>query len=254
MASGSLRGVAVGVVLACALLVSACGRGSGLFKQQYEYEEEIYLSLDGSATVNVNASVPALVALRGVDLRIDPNARVDRQKVRALFEGPGVNVTRVSLSRRNRRRFVHVSLDVADVRQLSRIAPFSWSTYRLQQEGDVVDFTQVLGPSAAKPVGNVGWRGDELVAFRMHLPSRVPYHNSPDTVQRGNILSWEQPLRERLAGAPLDLEVHMEPESILYTTLLLFGSTVAAAALTFALVIWWVVRRGRDTDLLESRP
>ena len=32
------------------------------------------------------------------------------------------------------------------------------------------------------------------------------------------------------------------------------AATVAAAALTFALVIWWVVRRGRGTDLLESRP
>ena len=37
-------------------------------EEAYEYEEELYLGLDGSATLNVNASVPALVALRGVDL------------------------------------------------------------------------------------------------------------------------------------------------------------------------------------------
>ena len=38
----------------------------------------------------------------------------------------------------------------------------------------------------------------------------------------------------------------MEPESILYTTLLLFGSTIVAAAMAFGVVIWWVARRGRD--------
>jgi hypothetical protein len=188
-------------------------------------------------------------------LTTDPAARLDRRKVRALYEGPGATVSRVSLSRRDRRRFVHVSLDVADIRQLPRIAPFAWSTYRLQRQGDVIEFTQAVGPSARKPVGDVGWSGSEIVGFRMHLPSRIPWHNAPDrTVQRGNILEWEQPLSERLKGAPLNLEIHMEPESILYTTLLLFGTTVLAAAVTFALVIWWVVRRGRESELVESRP
>ena len=59
---------------------------------------------------------------------------------------------------------------------------------------------------------------------------------------------WEQPLAARLKGEPLDVEVRMEPESILYSTLLLFGATVVAAAITFAVVIWWVVRRGRDSE------
>ncbi len=85
-----------------------------------EYEEELFLALDGSATLNLNASVASLVALRGVDLDVDPRARIDRGDVRALFEGPGVEVTRVSLSRRDRRRFVHVSVDVADIRQAWR--------------------------------------------------------------------------------------------------------------------------------------
>jgi hypothetical protein len=162
-------------------------------------------------------------------------------------------VTRVSLSRRDGRRFVHVSLDVADIRQLPRVAPFAWSRYRLQRQADVVEFSQVVGAAATQPVSGVAWRGDELVAFRVHVPSRIPFHNSREPVQRGNILAWEQPLSDRLAGAPLTLEVHMEPESILYTTLMLFGTTVAAAALTFAVVIWWVVRRGRRAELAESR-
>jgi hypothetical protein len=44
----------------------------------------------------------------------------------------------------------------------------------------------------------------------------------------------------------------MAPSSILYRTLLLFGSTILAAAATFAGVIWWLARRGRDTDPAES--
>jgi hypothetical protein len=243
-------------VLSLALLVAVLlsGCGGGLLKKEYEYEEELYLSLDGSATLNVNASVPALVALRGADLDVNPRARLDRARVRALFEGPGVEVTRVSLSRRDGRRFVYVGLEVDDVRRLSRVAFFSWSSYRFDQRGDVFEYHQVVGPSAGRPVGDVGWTGREVVAFRMHIPSEIPYHNAPSRkVERGNILEWEQPLAEREKGAPLDIQLQMEPESILYSTLILFGSTVVAAALAFAAVIWWVARRGRDPEMMGSR-
>jgi len=36
----------------------------------------------------------------------------------------------------------------------------------------------------------------------------------------------------------------MESRSILYRTLRLFASAVAAVAVMFGLVIWWTVRRG----------
>ncbi len=239
------------IVCACALVSSACA-GRGVFKPEFEYEEELYLALDGSATLNVNASVASLVALRGVALDPNPRARIDRAAVRALFEGPGVDVSKVSLSRREGRRFVHVSIQVMDVRRLALRAPFAWSSYRLDRQGDVIEFRQVVGRSAGKQV-DAGWTGQEIVAFRMHLPSEIPFHNSPTGVQRGNILEWQQPLVERLNSTPLDVQVQLEPESILYTTLLLFGSTVVAAAIAFALLIWWVVRRGRHGEMAESQ-
>src|SRR4051812_5487501 len=125
-------------IIAAVLLFTACsGR---LVKKQYEYEEEVYLGLDGSATVNVNASVPALVALRGANLNPSPKARFDRDAVRAFFEGPGARVAEVSSSRRYGRRFVHASIDVDDVRALQRLAPFAWSTYRFVRDGDVFEF------------------------------------------------------------------------------------------------------------------
>src|SRR5512145_1239209 len=116
-------------LVVCAMTCVVTSVGCGALAQKYEYEEEIYLRLDGSATVNVNASVASLVALRGVDLPLDPKARLDRERVRALFRIPGAQPPRLTLSRRDGRRFVHVSLDVPDVRALQRQRMFAWSTY-----------------------------------------------------------------------------------------------------------------------------
>jgi hypothetical protein len=240
------------LLAAYSILVSACGSG-GLLGKDYEYEEELRLHVDGSARMDVSSSVAALVALRGFDL--DPGADVDRSNVRSMFEGPGVAVRSVRVSRRDGRRFVHVRVDVEDIRQLSRLAPFSWSSYQFRRRGEVLEYKQQVGASVAKAVGGVGWNGNELVAFRMHIPSVIAFHNAPSKkVQRGNILEWEQPLAERMKSVPVDVEVNMEPDSILYTTLLLFGSTIVLAGATFGVVIWRVTKHGRDEVAPVSNP
>jgi hypothetical protein len=217
------------VIVLLAVLSISCGGGE-LFRQ-YEYEEEIYLSLDGSATVYVNSSVAALDALRGASFDTNP---------------PATRVTRSpTLSRRSTRRFVHVRIDVDDVRRMSDALPFAWSTYQFTREGDLWVYRQRVGtPSGRVPAG-VNWNGSELVAFRLHVPSRVQYHNAgAANLRRGNILVWEQSLKDRLAGAPLEIDARMESQSILYRTLFLFGATFVAVALLFVVVIWWIVRRG----------
>lgn len=240
----------VALVLTGAVLTVSCGR---LLKTEYEYEEELYLALDGTATLNVNASMASLVALRGANLPTDPMARVDREQVRQLFSGPGT-LARVTLSRRDGRRFVHASVDVTDVKQLPTLAPFNWSTYRFDRQADVFEFHQIVGAPKRGQIGDVGWTGKELVAFRIHVPSKIPFHNAPSRrTERGNILEWEQPLTARLQGEPIDIQVQMEAQSILSRTLLLFGSTILAAAATFAVVIWLVARRGRTPSVAESR-
>jgi hypothetical protein len=217
-----------------------------LGSREYEYDERIDLSLDGSAIVDVNASIPALVALHGAKLDVDPEARFDRPAVRALFEGPGATVTELSPYRKHGRRFVHVRLNVADIRRLSKIAALSWSRYRLEHTDSEDHFIQDIESPAAGNPGDVGWTGEELVAFRLHLPSKINFHNSPDrVVERGNILAWEQPLRDRLAGAPLHMEARMETQSILYRTLWLFGGTFLAAMAVLAAIVWWILRKGR---------
>jgi hypothetical protein len=214
--------------------------------RKYEYEEDLYLALDGSATVYVNASVPALVALHGLNLDVDPKSRLDRAAVRAMFESPAAHVESITTSRRDNRRYVHLRIAVPDVRRLGDAPPFAWSRYSIERSNGVIKYHQVIGAMGGRAVGNVGWTGAERVAIRLHLPSRVPFHNSPTReIERGNIIVWEQTLSDRRKGQPLDIEVHLETQSILARTLVLFGFMVALAAATFTLVIWLVMRRGR---------
>lgn len=239
MAFRSLLGVVL-VVLA----LTSCQR-LGLTKQ-YEYDERVELSLDGSAVVDINASIPALVALRGETLSVDPQARLDRQVVRRLYEGEGVRVREVSAYRRHGRRFVHVRLEVARLIDLPRLRPLAWSSYRFDRTGGEFRFLQEVGTAARLSVGEVGWAGDELVAFRLHLPSHINFHNSPIGIERGNILVWEQTLRDRVASRPLRMEARMETESILYRTLWLFIGTFVAAMAVLAVIVWRVSRKGRS--------
>jgi len=136
---------------------------------------------------------------------------------------------------------------VSDIRKLPAARVFSWASIRFDRMGELYRFREDLGASANKPVGDVGWKGSELVGFRLHLPSKIAYHNAgEDNLLRGNILAWEQPLADRLAGQPLEMEARMEPTSILYRTLWLFVGSMAAAFTMLALIIWWVVKKGKD--------
>jgi hypothetical protein len=247
-----VRAAALLIALIAAGATMACG--GRLFGKQYEYEEDLYLATDGSAQLIVNASIPALVALRGLKLDPNPTKQVDRDQIRAAYASAVADVTRVSRPwRRDGRPFVQVRLKVHDIRVLNTAAPFAWSQYALQEETDTRVFRQSVGPSALKPgsLQNYGWKGQELVAFRVHMPSRIVDHNARDidsneasVVQRGNILAWEQLLTDRLDGRPLSIEVRMDRRSILYTTLWLFAGAFAAAVLLLCAIVWLTIRKG----------
>lgn len=247
------RVAVTGLLLAGAL--AACQSPLG---REYEYEEQLYLSVDGSANVILSSSIPALVALRGVPLDPAPSSRVDQAEVRAVFEAAGCPVSSVGAPwRRDGRRFIQVRMATDDVRTLSSCGVLSWSTYALTSEmgdedGERLRYVQTVGPPAAGNPGDVNWDGSEVVGFKLHLPSRIEFHNvrrledgSPGELERGNILSWEQRLADRRAGTPIRMEVVMGADSILYQTLLLFGVAFAAAVSLLGLAIWLTVRRGR---------
>lgn len=238
-------------------MLAACGAGFG---RQYEYDEQLYLNADGSAAVVVNASIPALIALRGLALDPDPRERLDRNRIRQMLSEPGLEITRVSRPwRRRGRQFIQIRAEIDDVERLGATQLFRWSTYSLETRSDATgeyrEYRQVVGAPSGTPPANAGWNGSELVAFKLHLPSKIREHNvrvletnEPGTYERGNILTWEQRLSDRLAGKPIDMQVSMESGSILYRTLWLFAASFAAAMLLLGTLIWTVIRRGRKKN------
>lgn len=251
------RAAIAALLLVLAAVWFSAGYFRDVFGRQYEYEEDLTIALDGSARLTINASIPALVALRGLPLDVNSDT-VDRDRIRAAYDSAVARVVSVPRPwRRRGRRFVQINLDIPDIRQLSASPPLSWSRYELVQDGDQHVFRQHVGPSAFKrgSLANVGWDGREILAFRVHFPSRILHHNArdleddqPTGIQRGNILAWEQHLSDRLDGQPVVITVHMESRSILYRTLFLFAGAFAAALLTIGAGIWWLVRRGRRQD------
>jgi hypothetical protein len=252
---------AIGLTLA---LTGACANPFG---RQYEYEEQYYLDANGGVTVVVDASVPALVALRGVALDPAPAAHTDRAEIRKQFEAAGCTVVRVAAPwRRNGRRFIQVSIQADDVRELSKCGILTWSTFSgLVPEtdpafGPVAHYRQTVGEAAGGNPGAVNWDGTEIVAVKLHLPSRIFFQNArrleDGTVrdyERGNIVTWEQRLTDRLAGKPIEIDVKMSPQSILHTTLWLFAGAFAAAVLAMMGAIWWIVKNGKKRQKAEGK-
>ncbi|MGH9161514.1 MAG: hypothetical protein ACRD2X_16225 [Vicinamibacteraceae bacterium] len=232
-------------VLVALLGVSACG-GGGWFRE-YEYDEETFVNLDGSARIVVSSSLVALRALHGFDVPTDPAASIDREAIGKLFASPVTRDVYVSRPwRRHGRAYVSVELQAPDLERLSEAAPFRWSRYSLTRRGPDFVYRQRVGAPIAKPSRVGPWTGDELVAFRLHLPSKVLFHNSPTRrVERGNIVTWEQPLAARFAGAPVDIEVRLHPQTILYRTLIIFGVALATAIVLLASLVWWMRWKGR---------
>jgi hypothetical protein len=225
--------------------------------RQYEYDEQTYLAIDGSATVVLSASVAALVSMRGLPLDPSPQARITSDDVRRAFEAAGCEVERAARPwRRNGRRFVQARLHVADMRKATSCGVLAWSSYGFEVSPEQIRYTQTVGaPAGAVPAQappGITWNGSELVAFKLHLPSRVTYQNvrrlsdgEPGELERGNILTWEQRLSDRLAGVPIAMEVRTDSQSILFHTVSLFAGAFAAAVIVLVLLIWFTIRRGR---------
>ncbi len=253
MRGWAARAAAIGLTL-----IAACSNPLG---RQYQYEEQLYLGVNGAATVVVDTSLPALVALRGVTIDTSTNARIDRAEIRRLFEAANCPVQNVGQPwRRKGRRFVQVRLAAGDVRTLSKCGLLGWSAYELKPVDRLLHYRQVVGAPTVRDPGTVNWDGSELVAFKLHLPSRVHFHNvrrledgTTGSVERGNILTWEQRLTDRRAGTPIEMEVQMDETSILNTTLWLFGGAFLAAVVTLVLIVWWTMRRGRRHFQREQR-
>jgi hypothetical protein len=211
----------------------------------YEFDQELWLQVDGSGTVHVTGRPELWAAFKGTG---DP-AALTTDSLRALFERSGLQVREVTRTRRDGRPYLFVSAEFDDVNRLGGSPAFPDLQIGLRRERErlVLEGRWPLAGAPEPPPA----RPEELVAIRFHVPSRIHSHrNASQGVERGNIVSWRQGLAPALAGEPLEFGVEMEETSILRDTLLLF---LGAGALGLGLVggaLWLLWRRGRR--VLES--
>lgn len=217
----------------------------------YEYEHEFWLHVDGSGTVNVTGRPGLWTAFKGLGRPEDPDGTATKEAARQLFEQSGLEVERVTLTRRRGQPYLFVSADFADVNRISYTPAFPDLRVALVRQGDRLRLEgSWQRPLDAPGIGDRDQGG--LMAVRFHLPSRVYSHrNAPDGVERGNILAWRQDVSAALSGERLEYGAVMDERSILLSTVLLFGTAVVLAALLLAAAFWAAVRRGRR-DLGES--
>lgn len=231
--------------IALALLLATALRGC----VHYEYEHEFWLRVDGSGTVNVTGRPGLWTAFKG--LALDENDPEGMKKaVRALFEGSGLEVRRVTLVRRRGQRYLFVSADFKDVNRISYTPAFPDLRVGLRHESGRLQ----LDGSWQRPLEATGGERDRegLVAVRFHLPSKVYGHrNAAEGLERGNILAWREETASALEGGRLELGADMDERSILFSTVMLFAGAVVIAVLLLAGALWAVVRRGRR-DLARS--
>ena len=176
------------VLAVAAFSVVSCSSG-GLFRQ-YEYEEDIYLALDGTATVYVNSSVAALDALRGASLDIPPvGAGRSRRRPGVLYvagdardAGQPVAAQRPALRARAPRCGRHPALSAA--------GPFQWSRYDFRRQDDLYLYLQTLGAAAKKRRRRRGLDGrrDRRVPAAPAEQDRVPQRGASRTSSAGT--SW----------------------------------------------------------------
>ena len=217
----------------------------------YEYEHEFWIDVDGSGTVHVTGRPGLWTAMKGLGDPEDPEGTATREAARELFERSGLEVERVTLTRRGGQPYLFVSAEFGDVNRLSFTPAFPDLRVSLEREPGRLRLDGAWQrPLDAPDLGDR--KRDGLMAVRFHLPSKVYSHrNATGGVERGNILGWRQDVSAGLDGARLEFGAVMDDRSILFSTVVLFGGAVALALVLLGVGLWAAVRRGRK-DLEES--
>jgi hypothetical protein len=209
----------------------------------YEYEEEVFLEIDGSGEIRMSGSKEAVAALHGID-----QATIESAK--ELFEGEGVQILSALETMRERRKFVHVRARFSDWEKLCRLPAFRDRGCRLAKEPDALELELSLpSPRTAAPES---LDPQALLALRYHFPSSIRYHDSPGDVERGNILSWKRTVREHFAGRPLDLHVRFDRRTILAATVRILGLALGLVLASIGTGLVVMLRKGRRQIRTES--
>jgi hypothetical protein len=211
----------------------------------YEFEHEFWLQVDGSGRVSVTGRPALWAAFKSLGdvQRADPASL--REAARLLFEASGLEVRRVTLTRRGGQAYLSVTADFRDINKLWRTPAFPDLKASLQKEGERLRLTGYwTRPLDSPDVVEADREG--TAAVRFHLPSKVyEHHNASMGVERGNIVSWLQETRLALDRRPLEFGAQMDSRSILWSTVTLFAAAAAAGLAILATLLYLVFRKGR---------
>jgi hypothetical protein len=205
----------------------------------YEYEEEIFLGVDGSGSLRVSGSTAILDALH-----VDP-ATISSMTSR--FRGPGLVLDSVRATEREGRRFIHVQGRFTAWNELCTNPAFADRECELQVSDDELALHLTLPAPSREAPEDVP--PDARLALRFHFPSSVRFHNSERDIERGNIIGWERTVSEHF-GSPdlvpdLVVEARFEKRSVLASTLMVLGTATGIVIASVGLALWLMVRKGR---------
>jgi len=224
-------------LLALAVLLPGC--------VAYEYEHEFWLQVGGAGTVHITGRPELWTSFKNLRPAGEPGGLADREAVRALLARSGLNVRRVTLTRRAGRAYLFVSADFEDLNALAGSEAFPDLDVSLVRVGDRLRLSGVWRrPPVAPDVP--GLAADGLMAVRFHLPSKVYAHDHAFAgVERGNIVAWRQTVAQGLDGRDLRFGALMDRSSILGATVVLFVAAILLALSLLALGLYLVFRKGR---------
>ena len=210
----------------------------------YEYEEDVFLQVDGSGALRVSGSA----AMLGTLFELPAVTTAD---LATYFDREGFELDTVRETEREARRFLHVSGRFTDWNALCRHPAFATRRCRLVL-GDEASTLELQVPAARGGVPP-GVDPDAVVAFRFHLPSTVRFHTAPEPIQRGNILEWERSVAETFGDEPVSAQIRFDRESVLATTFRIIALALGTVVLGVAAAVGLMVRKGRQQLAAEAR-
>lgn len=217
----------------CLTLLGSCTR--------YDYEEEFRIDADGSGTVRVSASEKLW---RGIHNLGRDGEELTTASVEQLYQSESLRISSVTETRRLGEKFVHVQMDFDALDDFCNHPANRHRDCGLHAFDDHIQLRGDFGLSPrslatpSEPSSRVAPSTDRTeapqVAFRFHLPAVVLFHNG-DELERGNIVRWQEPARDYLAGKAVPIEVRMDNQSILALTLwIVFLSVLLVAGAILA--------------------
>lgn len=210
----------------------------------YEYEEEIFLEVDGSGRFRVSGSAEALESIHGLE-------KADAAVMERYFEDPSVALASVRENEKNGRRFVHVQGRFSHWSDVCRHPAFAERGCGLIETQDGLKLRFSLPPLSRPPPDS----SDEeaILAVRFHIPSTVTYHNAARGIERGNILRWERPLWSHSGEEPLEITVEFDRRSVLSATVRILVLALSTVVVAILVAVGAMVRKGRRELAQEVR-